>query len=138
MPSTWLCRSMKPAVTTWPVASSSSAAGARPAPMATTLPFAIATSAISSRPDSGSVTRPPRNTRSGTVDSEREAVGLRPRGDPLPLGELVPAALRAEPAAVNRGTGAAERRVRVVVQRLVVDMHDAGAQPVGDLEAALH
>jgi hypothetical protein len=26
-------------------------------------------------------------------------VGLRPRGDPLPLGELVPAALRAEPAA---------------------------------------
>jgi anti-anti-sigma factor len=33
--------------------------------------------------------------------SEREAVGLRPRGDPLPLGEFVPAALRAEPAAVT-------------------------------------
>ena len=31
--------------------------------------------------------------------SEREAVGLGAGGDPLPLGELVPAALRAEPAA---------------------------------------
>jgi len=63
-------------------------------------------------------------------------VGLRPRGDPLPLGELIPAALRAEPAAVAGRTGAAERRVRVVVQRLVVDVHDAGVQPLGELETA--
>ena len=51
-------------------------------------------------------------------------MGLRPRGDPLPLGEFVPAALGAEPAAVSGSPGAAKRRVRVVVQRLVVDVHD--------------
>src|SRR5690348_16497286 len=42
------------------------------------------------------------------------------------------------PAAVAGRPGAAERRIGVVVERLVVDVHDAGAQPVGDLQAALH
>src|SRR3984885_46290 len=62
--------------------------------------------------------------------AEREAVRLVADGDPAPLGELVPAALRPEPGAVARGAGAAERGVRVIVQCLVVDVHDAGVELV--------
>jgi hypothetical protein len=49
-------------------------------------------------------------------------------GDPAPLGELVPAALRSEPGAVTRGTGVAERGVPVVVQPLIADVHNAGVE----------
>jgi hypothetical protein len=54
-------------------------------------------------------------------------------GDPLPLRELVPAALRAVPAPVPGRPDSAEGCEGVVVQRLVVDVHDACAQAPGDL-----
>src|ERR1700684_915566 len=71
------------------------------------------------------------------VPSEGKGVRLVAEGQPLPLGELIPAALRPKPRAVPRRPGAAERRVRVVVERLVVDVHDAGPQLVGQGAAAL-
>src|ERR1700729_2321893 len=59
---------------------------------------------------------------------EREPVRLVADRHPAPLRELVPAALRAKAGTVPRGAGPAERGVRVVVERLVVDVHDAGVQ----------
>src|SRR5690242_4611236 len=58
---------MNPAVTTCPDTSSSAEPGGRPVPTAAICPAAIATSRTASRPDSGSITRPPRSTRSHSL-----------------------------------------------------------------------
>src|ERR1700735_556317 len=64
--------------------------------------------------------------------SERESVRLVAHREPLPLGELIPAALRPEPRSVPGSPRSPEGGERIVVQCLVVDVHDASRQLIGD------
>lgn len=61
------------------------------------------------------------------IRSEGERVWNVSARDPPPLGELVPAALSPEPRAVTRSADTPERRERIIVQGLVVDVDDAGS-----------
>ena len=74
------------------------------------------TSNVASR----TVSQPSR--RHPTDHLERERLGLLPRGHPLPLGPELDLADAAEVAAVARGLGASERRRRLLVDGLVVDV----------------
>src|SRR5437867_10958689 len=64
---------------------------------------------------------------------EGERLGLLPRGQPLPFRPELELGDAAEVAAVRRGLEASERRRRLLVHRLVVDVHHAGVQSLGDL-----
>src|SRR6476659_7683678 len=57
-------------------------------------------------------------------------------GHPLPLGELFPVGRTADPGAVARCASAAERHVRLVAHRLIVDVQEAGPKPVADGQRA--
>src|SRR4029077_8758689 len=60
-------------------------------------------------------------------------------GDPTGLGERFGVGLEAaEPSAGARGSNTAEWGDRLVVDRLVVDVHDAARQPLGQLHPPHH
>src|SRR5580765_2597916 len=65
---------------------------------------------------------------------EREGMRSALDGDPAELGELVDDGLPAE-AAPARVLDAAERHLRLVADRLVVDVDDAGLEPLREREA---
>src|SRR5258708_19559256 len=71
----------------------------------------------------------------GDRPSERIRGDVAADGDPAGVGEGVQVGRAAEPRARTRSTNSAERRVRRVVDRLVVDVHDAGRDLPGELEA---
>src|SRR5262245_60367938 len=68
--------------------------------------------------------------------SERIWIGLVLDRHPLPVRELLPVGRTADARAVAGRTGPAERNVRLVGHRLVVDVEQARAQPVAERERA--
>src|SRR3954454_15951539 len=73
-------------------------------------------------------------TRTGPLERERVPFALD--GDPAQLGELVHRRLAAE-APPARVLDAAERHLRLVADGLVVDVDDAGVDPLRECEAAV-
>src|SRR3982750_3852337 len=77
-----------------------------------------------------------RVTISATRELERERVPAAALNrDPAQLGELVQHRLAPEPSPA-RVLHAAERHLRLVADRLVVDVDDAGLEPLREREAA--
>src|SRR5262249_48718594 len=68
--------------------------------------------------------------------SERIWIGLVLDRHPLPVRELLPVGRTADARAVAGRAGAAERDVRLVGHRLVVDVEQTRAQPVAERERA--
>src|SRR5450759_1542419 len=80
--------------------------------------------------------RPRRATRCLPLLLEREVPRLALRRDPAELGELVHRERSSEtpPSAVLDTT---ERHLRLIVNRLVVDVHDAGLESIGHRHGAV-